>query len=142
MSASPFTIGFQDARVIVGIVFQVPVLNQHDVAGGQHDAGADGGALSVIPRRVMPHYQAFPRMFAEHLGGSVGGTVIHHHNLFGAALGQRRLADALQNLVEGVEFVVHGNDDGDLHGFSRTTNSDWPKGGGTIPSRRDISGTT
>jgi hypothetical protein len=89
----------------------------------------------------MPHNHAFPRMRAEHLGGSVGGSIVHHHNLFGAALGQGRLANTFQNLVEGAEFVIHGNDDGDFHGFSRTTNSDWPKGGGTIPSRRDRSGT-
>jgi hypothetical protein len=40
------------------------------------------------------------------------------------------------------EFVVHGHKDGNLHGFSSTTNSDWPKGGRTRPSRRDRSGTT
>src|SRR5579863_5887839 len=89
----------------------------------------------------MPNYEACPDVPANHLRGSVRRTVIDHDDLLRTALGQMCLSDALQHLVEGSEFVINRNDDRDFHGLSRTTNSDWPKGGRTSSSRRDVTGT-
>ena len=43
----------QNARVIVGIVFQVAILDQDDIAGSQRDSRADRCTFAGVGRRAM-----------------------------------------------------------------------------------------
>src|SRR5579872_591651 len=91
---------------------------------------------------MVDHDDSRARLLPEYLRSAIGRAVVDHDDFLGAALRQRGLLDAFQYLAEGRKFVVNRNEDGNLHGFCNTDNSDWPKGGGITLSRRERIGTT
>src|SRR5579871_1333741 len=102
--------------VVAWIVLQIPVLDYDYVAGCYFDALAERRALTGILRRVVAQHESRLYLLADHLGGAIGRSVVHHNDLFRAAWGKGSLANPFQDPFESSEFVVNGNDDGHLHG--------------------------
>lgn len=105
--------GLEHLDVIVGIVFEVTVLDEDDVAGGFADADADGCAFAEVLDGMMDGDEA--GVAVEDLGGAVGRPIIDDHDFFIAADGQRGFHDAVEHHRDHVDLVVDRDDDGDLH---------------------------
>jgi len=72
----------QDRAVIIGIVFQIAILNQDDVARSQFDALADRGSLAGISRGVMSDDDSIASLLVERLACAISRSIIDHHDLF------------------------------------------------------------
>ena len=131
----------EQVRVIARIVFEVPILDQHDISCSHRNPRADSGALAEIPREMTGDDDSGFGALPQHPAGSVRRTVVDHDDLPGTAAGKGRVANPRQHLVESAELVIDGDDDRNLHGFSSTATSDWPNGGRTTRSTRANAGT-
>ncbi len=99
--------GQEQRRQVRGIVLQVGVLHDDDVAGCRRDAAADGGALPLV-LVVVDHavHESLFRQAIEDFAGAVGGGVVDDDDL--EPQGDR--ADAAQRDFDGREFVVRRYD--------------------------------
>ena len=85
--------GFEERGIILGIVFEVCVLDQHQIAARMGEGAPEAGPLAPIAR-VEQHAHAVLRIAAEacavhaleNLSRAVGGAVIDNDDF----LGQRR----------------------------------------------------
>ena len=103
--------GFHQLGIFVRIVFQIRVLDDHGIAGGCGDASAERRALALIdfvvknlrhpPRRLDFVFQLF--------ASSVGRAIVDDDDLL-VAIG--RIVHRIDDLIDGADFVVTGNDDG------------------------------
>ena len=104
--------GFEEARVFVGVVFEVGVLDDDSVAGGSGDAGSERGAFALID--VVVDYFGDERgdLGAEDFAGAVGRAVIDDDDLH---RGYGSGADAIDDGADGLRLVIAGDDDGEFH---------------------------
>lgn len=103
--------GLQQAWIFLGIVFQIGVLDQHDVARGGGETGAQRRALALV-HLVEQHFQVRIRLsqLVQHFPRAVAGTVVHEQDfLFHADVDRPHEIDDLGNRRR---FVVDGDHDG------------------------------
>ena len=104
--------GFEEARVFVGVVFEVGVLDDDSVAGGGSDAGAERGTFTLVDVVVDDFGDERGDFGAEDFAGAVGRAVIDDDDfLFRDGGG----ADAIDDGADGFCLVVAGDDDGEFH---------------------------
>src|SRR5262249_49795470 len=90
------------------VVLEVGVLDDDDLAGGLAEPGAQRGALSLVA--VVEDYlqvAVASLHLAEDLAGAVLRAVVDDDDL----RADRDLADPAEDLVDGLLFVVAGDDD-------------------------------
>ena len=108
----------EQLRVIVGVVFQIGILHQHDVAGGKGEAVAQRGTFAFIDG-LMPDGERGARELCRQLiqpgGGVVFGAVVDADDLPLHPGRQRGIDDAADQFLNGRAFVVNRNDDRKLH---------------------------
>ncbi len=81
----PSSRGLQQRGHVARVVFQVGILDDDHIAGGGLDAGVDGGAFALVALVEDGAYTPARFDALQELTGAVGGAVIHHHDLIGAA---------------------------------------------------------
>ena len=122
--------GCEQAGILVGIVFEVGILHDDDVAGGGGEAGAERGALALVDLMVNnPGEFAFD-LVAQDVAGPVGRTIVHDQDFLPL---DRRGPDGGEDGMDGLPLVEAGNDDGKqwrgggigLHGLARA--QEWPR---------------
>src|SRR5690606_26677852 len=99
-----------------GVVFEVGVLHDHDVAGGGGEAGAHGGALALIFLVVNDLIDQRCDFGAQQVAGAVARAVVHDDDLF-LDIAEIHGANPVNQRADGVTFVVAGDDDGEFHGL-------------------------
>ena len=108
--------GLEQRGVVRRVVFEVGVLDEHDVRRGFADASSQGGTFALVA--VVP-VQADPllgrRCICQHFECAICGTIIHHH-YFGHA---RLCEHQLQNGLYSGPFVEDGRDDRDIGSSSQ-----------------------
>ena len=71
---------FEEARPVVGVVLEVGVLNQDEIAVRLGQPGADRGALALVHLVVQdPHRRVLERI--QHLVRAVAAPVVDHNDL-------------------------------------------------------------
>jgi hypothetical protein len=105
--------GLDEDRILVGVVFEVGILDQRDVAGDGRDRGADGGALAGV-LGVEEHADAVVGVAvglgadgAHQVSGAVGRRVVDDDDLLADGHG----AHALDQLADRQALVEHGHQD-------------------------------
>src|SRR5205085_1293076 len=100
--------------VVVGIVFQIGILHENKIAGGQLKTIAQGRALSFVDFLVQD-FEVFagkePGKLIDPGGAAVGRAVVDADDLAHNPRQQRRADDAANQLLERRFLVVNGNDD-------------------------------
>ena len=94
--------------ILVGVVFEVGVLDEHDVAARFLDAAPDGGTFPLI--HILQNVADLRPLLCERRDDvfrPVGRLVIDDNDL----LVDRHLLDAAQQFGDCGAFVVAGNDD-------------------------------
>ena len=104
--------GFEEARVLVGVVFEVGVLDDDSVAGGGGDAGAECGPFALVDVVVDDFGDERGDRGAEDFAGAVGRAVIHDDDFL---FSDRGGADAIDDGADSFRLVVAGDDDGEFH---------------------------
>ena len=108
--------GTNQDRVFEGVVFQVGILDDREIAGGLLDRGAHGGALAAIDfvskeaNLRMCRRQAF-----EHGPGAVGRAVVDDDQLALHVFGKRGGQNLRDASLHHGPLVVYGHQDGKLH---------------------------
>src|SRR6059058_4387808 len=127
-----------EPRVLGGVVLQVGILDDRDVAAHVGDGGPHRGALALVVRLEDEHEAVRRRVrrrgaqLLEHGARPVGRAVVDDDDLLWEADGH----DPLEEGPDGADLVVHRDDDrqaGPVHGGRL---SQAPGG----PSRRDCRG--
>ena len=103
----------EQLRVLRGIELEVGVLDEEDVAGGERQPHADRRALSQVDRAVIDMHGQERRKVSLVDGASraVGGAVVRDDDLH-LDSAQVHRGDPLEDLPDGLLFVVDRNDDG------------------------------
>ena len=103
--------GLEQRGVVCGIVFEVGVLDEHDVRRGFADAGSQGSALAMVALvPVQADSLLGRRCVCQHFECAICGTIIHHHHF-----GHARLCEhQLQNSLHSGPFVEGRHDDRDI----------------------------
>ena len=70
----------QQLRPILGVVLEVGVLDQHEIAGHVLEAGADRRALATVPL-VGDHPHRAVAELPQYVAGAVGAAVVDDQNL-------------------------------------------------------------
>ena len=93
------------------VVFEVRVLDDHEVARGCLDPGSQRRSLPLVDRVIEDLVHAARRLDdgLEALAGAVGGAIVDDDDLL---VDVRRRANRIDHLVDRVHFVVAGDDDG------------------------------
>ncbi len=102
---------------VPGVVLEIGVLDHDELTRRGVDAGADRGALAAVR---LPLDEDDPVGFCggdfpDDLDGSVGGSVVHDHDL---DLGDARNGDgehAAEQFTDQESLVVDGDDDAEPH---------------------------
>ena len=92
----------QQARVFGGVVLQVGILDQREIAGGLADGGAHGGAFAAVAFvPVEADLREAGGQALQDVEGAVGGAVVHNHqfplHVFRQGSGQHQRNAALHN---------------------------------------------
>ena len=103
----------EQTRVVARVIFQIGVLNQHDIAGRALEALAQSGTLALVDRLEM-HDDVLVRPSVLDLGieleRTVGRTVVHKDDLsIQTGIDGEHLRE---QLLERSDLVVDRNDDG------------------------------
>ena len=98
--------------VILGIVFEVGVLDHDDVASRFFESSAHGRSLAAVVGLVEDPAVRLGGERGEELAGTVGRRVVDDEDL----LVEPDCPDALQAFLDGRAFVVDRDDDGNSHG--------------------------
>ncbi len=108
--------GLEQRGVVGGIVFEVGVLDEHDVRRGFADAGSQGSAFALIALvPVQADALLGRRRVCQHFECAIFGTVIHHHHF-----GHARLCEHQpQNGLHSGPLVEDGHDDRDIGSSAR-----------------------
>ncbi len=107
----------KELHVVLRIVFQIGVLDQHHIAGGEFEPVAQRGALALIHGLVGDFeldigkerckLVKFPR-------GVVLRAVVDADDLASNALGERGFHHQADEVLNGLLLVIDRNDDGEL----------------------------
>lgn len=109
-----FEDGLEESGVVVGVVFEVGILDEDDIAGGFGEAGVEGGAFAlVVVVEGGDDVGEAGGEGGEEVAGAVGGAVIDEDD-FALEAGVDA-ADGFEEVGEGLDLVVDGDDDGELH---------------------------
>src|SRR5439155_20498805 len=112
--------------VIAVVIFQIGILNKNDIAARMGKSVAQRGAFSLV-HRLMKHAEGALGEKAwkliELFCGAVGGTIVDTDNLALASVRERRVNHQLDQFLNGLLLVVHGDDDRDFGLNSRWHNS-------------------
>ncbi len=108
--------GFEEARVFVGVVFEIGVLNDNGVARGGGDPGAKGGAFALVDLVVNDFGDERGDLVAQDVAGAVVRAVVDDDDLL---VGDWGGADAVDDGADGLRLVVAGDDDGEFHAWAR-----------------------
>ena len=103
----PRRIGVEQLGPVLGVVLEVGVLHEHEVAGDVLEAAADGRALAPVHVVGDDAHGAVGEL-AQHVARAVGAAVVDDHDL--EVDGQLDLAHAAHDLHHGVALVEHGDD--------------------------------
>ena len=95
--------------VFVGIIFQVGILNNQDIAAGGSDTGSQGGAFTGILAMVKHFVDLAGKLGFNDLSRSIGGIIIDNDNFF---VSKGRSSDSRDDCFNRVFFVITGNDNG------------------------------
>ena len=107
-SALPSTIGWISCGILRGVVLEVGVLDDDDLAGGVPEPGAQRGALALVDLVEDDRQVGVARShLAEDLAGAVGRAVVDDDDL----LADRDGADPAEDLVDRLLLVVDRDDD-------------------------------
>src|SRR5437879_4486856 len=71
-----------EARILRGIVLQIGILDEHDIAPGLPEARAQGGALALIERLVDDADILVPLELAENVARAVRAGIVYNNDLF------------------------------------------------------------
>jgi len=98
-----------ELRILLGVVFEVGILDQHDLAARFGNAAADGGTLSLVDG-LQDVADLGPLLCesGDDVARPVGGAVVDDYDL----LLDRHFADAAQQFRNGRPLVVAGDDHG------------------------------
>ncbi len=103
-----------------GIILEVAILHDHDVARAGRECGADCRALPAVDVVLEQEINApFLLESAQDVGRAIGGAIVHADDL----LLHRDRVHGVENGLDGVPFVEHGNQHGEheLVGSERGT---------------------
>src|SRR5580658_1881970 len=106
----PVQDGCQDGFVVGGVIFQVRILNNHDIPRGVGNGGPDGSALTPV-FIVLENFAAGDLQGFQELGSFVGRAVVHNDDLPFEPQ-QFNGLNFFQELEKGFFLVVDGNNDG------------------------------
>ncbi len=105
--------------IFTRIIFEISILDNHNVAGCVLNGGAECRAFALI-RGVVDDLDigkfAFD-LIAQNVAGSICGAVINHHDFFF----DLDIADTPQQLHKGITLVVDRNQHGERVVFGRRT---------------------
>jgi hypothetical protein len=100
----------EEAGILGGIVFQIGVLDQGEIAGGHLDGGADGGAFAAIVRVLREEdLRECGGEALENEIGPVGGTIVDNHQLALHVFGEFRGEDERDAPLHNGALVVDGH---------------------------------
>ena len=90
--------GLEQRGVVCGIVFEVGVLDEHDVRRGFADAGSQGGTFSLIALvPVQADSLLGRRCICQHFECAICGAIIHHHHFGHAGLCEHQPQNGLHS---------------------------------------------
>ena len=94
------------------VVFEIGVLDDHRIAGGSRDAGAQRGAFALVDFVVDDFGDEWGDLGAQEVAGAVARAVIDDDDLL---VRYGRGADPVDDGADGLGLVVTGDDDGEFH---------------------------
>src|SRR5256885_10970105 len=97
----------EQERIVLGVVLQICILNNDDLASRRPKSGSKARALALIDLMVKRRVDAISQLFLDHFAGPVRRAIVHQHDLQG---GDRTRADGANEFPDRVSFVVTGND--------------------------------
>src|SRR5712692_3593451 len=99
--------------ILVGVVFEVGILDDAELPARGLDRCSDGRALALIPVVTEQPYDV--RMKGSDLlhdfGGAIGGGVIDHNDFAADLLRERRAQNSFQQGTNEFFFVIKGHQD-------------------------------
>ena len=106
----------EELGILPGVVFEIGILHDHDVAGGGGEACPQRGPLAGIPL-MQAEREVGPRgdMLGEPLPCAIRRAVVHDDDLHRQPVRQRCGPDPLDDLREQRAFVVDRDDDTQFH---------------------------
>ncbi len=105
---------FQQSKILAGVVFQVSVLNDHNVACDILKTGSECSALALVDvmeacaNLVEVVADGFFLQLLHDVARTITAAVVHQNQFFA----NRHLAHEIHQIAQGLFFVVHGNDHG------------------------------
>ena len=115
VGACPSTIGASSVAVLAGVVLEVGVLDDHDVAGGRGECrcAARRPCPGCASCRITRRSTRLAQPALQQLAGAVGRAVVDDDDLL---LGHGEARTRLEDPLDGGGLVVDGDDDRELHG--------------------------
>src|SRR4051812_2706513 len=108
----------EQPRVVGGVVLEVGVLDEDDVAGRRREPGTQRGALPAVLR--LEHDDVARPHAVDELAAPVGAAVVDEHDL-GVEPAEVGALDGGDDARQRAVLVVHGDDDAHLHAAAPRT---------------------
>src|SRR5262245_7646407 len=100
------------SRILIGIVFDIGLLNDYDVTGGSIDPRAQSGALTLVGLMIENMVDHRSNLRLQQLACAVRRAVIYNYYLF---IWVRRGLDRLDSAADRTALIEAWNDHGELH---------------------------
>src|SRR5664280_1563412 len=105
--------GLDQLGIFPRVVFQIGVLDEHDVTGDGGEPGPERGALAAINLVINDLVHQRRNLRAQKVPRAISRAVVNDDDLL---FRDRRGANTVDDLADRLGFVVAGDDDGKLHG--------------------------